>query len=107
MGAPTPGSIPRSDNEFSLMELFAALVLNTSPKSGWPPSLSEGETDGLIKFIKKDWTAQRIALCDIWCEAGLSYMSDSTVYCTLRKDWIRTYEELFKFSLNNEEKKEN
>ena len=46
-----------------------------------------------------------MTLCEIRWEAGLSHVSDTTVYRALQEYGIGAYQELFKFILNKENQK--
>ncbi|PWW77947.1 hypothetical protein C7212DRAFT_342367 [Tuber magnatum] len=94
-----------SNKEFSLMELISASVLGSDPHSGRPPSLSEGDKDKLVKLVKKDFVILRMALCDIRREAGLSYVSKTTVFQALQERGIGAYLEVFKFILSMKNQK--
>ena len=101
---PSSSDTPGPDNEFSLMELIAASVLDSDARSGRPPSLSEGDKDKLVKLVKKDFITRRMTLCDFRREAGLSHVSDTTVYRALKERGIGPYPEVFKFILSTENK---
>ena len=103
--APASSRCPESDKEFTLGELIGALVLDAAQKSGRPRVLSAEDKDNLVKFVKTDFTTRRMTLGDIRREAGLSQVSDSTVYRALRERGIGAYQELFKFILNEESRK--
>jgi len=93
------------DKEFSLIELISASVLDSDPRSGRPPSLSEGDKDKLVTLVKKDFVTRRMTLCDIRREAGLSHVSETTVFRALQERGIGAYPEVFKFILNKENQK--
>ena len=95
-----------SDKEFSLIELISASVLDSDPRSGHPPSLSEADKDKLVKLVKKDFVTPRMTLCDICREAGISHVSETTVFRALQERGIGAYPEVFKFILNKENQKQ-
>ena len=73
--------------------------------SGRPTVLSEGDKDKLVKLVKKDFVTRRMTLCDIRREAGLSHVSETTVFQALQQRGIGAYPEVFKFILNKENQK--
>jgi len=87
------------------MELISASVLDSAPRSGRPTCMTEEDKNELVKFVKKDFTTRRMTLCDIRREAGLSHVSDSSVYRALQERGIGAYQEVFKFILNKENQK--
>ena len=99
---PGSSSNPISDKEFSLIELISASVLDSDPRSGQPTVLSEGDKDKLIKLVKRDFVTWRMTLCDIRGEAGLSHVSETTVFRAWQERGIDAYPELFKFILIKE-----
>lgn len=107
---PPPLSItPESDHsqskyEVSLLELISKDCLDPDARSGRPKALSEEEKDRLIATVKRDFDTRRMKLVDLRQEAGLSHVSDSTVYKALREQEIKAYWEEFKFILLPENK---
>ena len=102
---PGSSSYPISDKEFSLIELISASVLDSDARSGRPTVLSEDDKDKLVKLVKKDFVTRRMMLCDIRREAGLSHVSETTVFRALQQRRIGAYPEVFKFILNKENQK--
>ena len=69
-----------------LILLIASDVLDATKSKGRPIVLSTEEKDQLVAIVKRDFKTRRMRLVDIRREAGLSHVSDSTVYQALLED---------------------
>jgi len=94
----------RDRDNISLCELLAKDCLDKKPRSGCPKALTDEEINHVVLTVKHDFCTRRMCLVDIRREAGLSHISDSTIWKTRRSRGIRAYKELFKFILKSENK---
>jgi transposase len=90
--------------ELDLLDLLLADVLDADKRSGRPKILTEAEKDRLVATVNRDFKTRRMRLVDIRREAGLSHVSDSTVFKALRERGLKACREEFKFILNAETK---
>jgi transposase len=98
------GSAEPQYAELSLQELIAAEVLDPKKRIGRPETLTEAEKDHLVATVKRDFKTRRMRLVDIHREAGLTHVSDTTVFRALHERKIKAYREEFKFILSSDNK---
>jgi transposase len=98
------GSAEPQYAELSLQELIAAEVLDPKKRIGRPETLTEAEKDHLVATVKRDFKTRRMRLVDIRREAGLTHVSDTTVFRALHERKIKAYREEFKFILSSDNK---
>jgi hypothetical protein len=100
-----PVGVLVSGPELSLQELISQDALDPKKRTGRPQSLTEAEKDRLVATVKRDFKTRRMRLVDLRREAGLSHVSDTTVFRALQERGLKAYREEFKFILSEENKK--
>jgi transposase len=100
-----PVGVLVSGPELSLQELISRDALDPKKRTGRPQSLTEAEKDRLVATVKRDFKTRRMRLVDLRREAGLSHVSDTTVFRALQERELKAYREEFKFILSEENKK--
>ncbi|KAA8892672.1 hypothetical protein FN846DRAFT_915040 [Sphaerosporella brunnea] len=69
--------------ELSVQELISQNVLSPKKRTGRPQTFTEAEKDRLVATVKRDFKARQMRLVDLRQEAGLSHVSDTTVFRAL------------------------
>ena len=93
------------DITLSLPELIASSNLDANPRSSRPSLLNSEDKDRLIECVKKTFETRRMTIQDIQQKAGLTHVSDRTIYRSLLDRGIRACHEEFKIILKEENKK--
>ena len=92
------------DGELSFAQLISSGNLDPAARSGRPNILTSEDIDHLVA-VKRDFTTRRMSLVDLRREAGLSHVSDSTIWKALSFRGIKAYREQFKFILKEDNKR--